>query len=83
MTTLTMGHVAAPARADRLPPMPRREAASESSVALVYEQSSADMSAYRPGITAPGKPPPAYEVQFISALMWGLLGVVILRILLV
>ena len=33
------------------------------------------------GLTAPGKPPPAFELQFIYTLQWGLFAVVVLRLL--
>ena len=82
MSTLTMGLVAArPVRASRTP-APRRESATQSasSMSMTLLGVSHDSHAVT-GLTAPGKPPPAFELQFIYTLQWGLFAVVVLRLL--
>ena len=82
MSTLTMGLVAEPVRASRRTPAPRRESATQSASAM--SMTFCDMphdSHAVTGLTAPGKPPPAFELQFIYTLQWGLFAVVVLRLL--
>ncbi len=82
MSTLTMGLVAEPVRASRRTPAPRRESATQSSSAMPMTLFDAPQDSHAvTGLTAPGKPPPAFELQFIYTLQWGLFAVVILRLL--